>query len=43
MPVPKGKPSEGGMARGDVLDRLLESDVLPPDVATRLLGRCEDA
>lgn len=42
-PKPEGKASAGGMARADVLDRLLQSDVLPSDIATRLRGKHEDA
>lgn len=42
-PKPEGKASAGGMARADVLDRLLQSDVLPRDIATRLRGKPQDA
>jgi hypothetical protein len=38
-----GKASAGGMARADVLERLLNSDVLPRDIATRLRGKSDDA
>lgn len=43
IPVPERKPSDGGMARTDVIDRLLRGEVLPPDVAARLRDRSGDA